>query len=198
MIILFVAGYLLRIYSFNELYLPRIEDPYASVYWSKYIYYPTYNRLDGLLAGVSIAAIYVFLPAFWSRITRYGNLFILLSLVVFLMAYLFLGDPQGFFASVFGFTIVASGYGLMVVGALSPSTFLYKWKSKITKWIATLSYAIYLTHKGVIHITHELLGDFEINSTVLMLISMATCTLAALLVHFAVERPFLKLRQKIV
>ena len=86
----------------------------------------------------------------------------------------------------------------MVVGAISPTSFLYKWNSKVTTFIATLSYAIYLTHKGIIHITHQLLVDFKIDDNLMLLICIVTWTIGAYLLHLAVEKPFMKLRNKII
>ena len=56
-------------------------------------------------------------------------------------------------ASVFGFPLVDIGYGIIVLAALSPKCFLYKYESKITTKIAALSYGIYLIHKIVIHVS---------------------------------------------
>lgn len=81
LITLFLFGFAVRVYSFTNLYLPKIEYESAWMYWYKYIYYPTYNRLDGLLVGVSIACIYQFLPQAWSTISKYGNHFFVLSLL---------------------------------------------------------------------------------------------------------------------
>jgi peptidoglycan/LPS O-acetylase OafA/YrhL len=70
LIALFLFGFAIRIYSFDQLYFPKIEDENGWSYWYKYIYYPTYNRLDGLLVGVSIAGIYQFLPGIWNKISK--------------------------------------------------------------------------------------------------------------------------------
>src|SRR5665213_1111160 len=40
----------------------------------RYIYYPTYSRLDGLAIGVSLAILRSFRPSWWSRIARHGDL----------------------------------------------------------------------------------------------------------------------------
>lgn len=198
LIALFLLGFVVRIYCFNDFYLPKAEDENGWMYWYKYIYYPTYNRLDGLLFGVSIAAIYQFLPSVWGKISKYGNQFMILSLLVLTGAYFMCEDQQTFNASVYGFTVVALGYGLMVIGAISPTSFLYKWNSKITTFISTLSYAVYLTHKGIIHVTHQLLAQFNINSNVMLLICMVTCITGAYLLNLVVEKPFMKLRNRFI
>lgn len=198
LITLFAFGFAIRMYSFNQLYLPKAEDENAWVYWYRYIYYPTYNRLDGLLVGVSIAGIYTFFPTVWNKITNYGNGFVILSLAVLTGAYFLCYDQMSYSASVFGFPLVAIGYGFMVVGAISPGCFLYKWNSRVTTLIATLSYAIYLTHKGVIHMTHQLLNDFKIDPNLMLIICILTCIGFAYLLHLTIEKPFMKLRNRII
>jgi peptidoglycan/LPS O-acetylase OafA/YrhL len=197
-IALFIFGFIIRIYSYDYLFAPKMEDEKSWMYWYKYIYYPTYNRLDGLLVGVSIAGVYQFFFVVWSKISKYGNLFIILSLVVLAGAYFLCENQMTFNATIFGFPLIAVGYGLMVIGAISPTSFLFKWKSKVTTFIASLSYAIYLTHKGVIHLTHQLLSDFDIDSNMLLLICIATCTFFAYLLHLTIEKPFMKLRNNIL
>lgn len=198
LIVLFLFGFAIRNYSFNQLYLPKIEDENNWLYWYKYIYYPTYNRLDGLLVGVSIAGIYQFLPTFWNKISNYGNHFLLLSLAILIGAYFLCYDQMTFIASIFGFPLIAIGYGFMVVGAVCPTSFLYKWNSKVISIIATLSYAIYLTHKGVIHMTHQLLANFKIDNNLMLLICLSTCIIFAYLLHLTIEKPFIKLRNRII
>jgi peptidoglycan/LPS O-acetylase OafA/YrhL len=198
LIALFLFGFAIRVYSFNHLYLPKSEAENSWLYWYKFVYYPTYNRLDGLLVGVSIAGIYQFLPTVWGKISKYGNHFIILSLIVLTMAYFLCDNQMTFNASIYGFFIIAIGYGFLVIGAASPTSFLYKWNSKITTLIATLSYSIYLIHKGIIHLTLLIFEDFIIDSNLLLLISFITCILFAFLLNLAIEKPFMKLRNKIL
>lgn len=198
LITLFLIGFAIRIYSFDYLYLPQIKSENNWMYWYKYIYYPTYNRLDGLLGGVAIAGIYQFMPGIWKNISKYGNLFFIFGLVVLGGAYSLCEDQQSFNASVFGYPLIAFGYGLMVIGALSPTSFLYKWNSKITSFIAMLSYGIYLTHKGIIHVIHSLFSDSDIESNTLLIICIVGCVLAAYLLHLAIEKPFMRLRNRFI
>lgn len=196
LIVLFLLGFAIRIYSFNQLYVAKTEDENAWMYWYKYIYYPTYNRLDGLLVGVSIAVMYQFSPKLWNRISKYGNLFIVLSFIVLTLAYFLCEDQMTFNASVFGFPLIAIAYGCMIVGAISPTSFLFKWNSKASTFIATLSYAIYLTHKGVIHSTHQLLKNCTLDPNLMLVICIATCMAFAYLLHLIVEKPLMKLRSR--
>jgi peptidoglycan/LPS O-acetylase OafA/YrhL len=199
LIVLFLFGFIIRNYCWNNFFLPNIDKDNAWLYWYKYIYYPTYNRLDGLLAGVSIAALYQFLPNLWSRVSRFGNLLIVCGLILLTAAYFLCFEEESYYATIFGFPLVAVGYGLMVTGAISPTSFLYKLRSATTTFIATLSYALYLTHKGIIHVTQTLLADtIDVNSNMMLIICMAASAIAALLLNLAVEKPFMKLREKVI
>ncbi|MES2656688.1 MAG: acyltransferase [Bacteroidota bacterium] len=198
LLILFLSGFVIRIYCFNQLYTPVMETENAWIYWYQYIYYPTYSRLDGLLVGVAVAAIYQFLPNVWSKLSKYGNLFIVSSLLVFAAAYFLCADALSYNASVFGFPLVAIGYGFIVIGAISPTSFLYKWNSKITTYIASVSYAVYLTHKGIVHMTHHLFADFNISSNWMLLICIVTCVIGASLLHLLVEKPILQWRKRMI
>jgi peptidoglycan/LPS O-acetylase OafA/YrhL len=199
-LVLFLIGFVVRIYSWNNFYIPKINDENAWIYWYKYIYYPTYNRLDGLLVGVTIAGIYQFFPNLWNKISKLGNLNLLLSLVILTCAYFLCYEQQTFYASVFGFPLVALGYGFLVIGAICPRSFLYKWNSKITTFIATLSYAIYLSHKGVIHITQNIFKNLNIklDNNLMLLISFLACVIGAYLLHLFVEKPFMKIRNRMI
>ena len=198
LILLFSLGLLVRLYSWEILYLPHIDNENAWLFWLKYIYYPTYNRLDGLLIGVSIAAVYQFLPSVWSRISKFGNYFLIVSIIILIAAYFLCYEEHSFYASIFGFTAVSVGYGFMVIGAISPSSFLYQYHSKVTTFIAMLSYGIYLIHKGIIHITQGLLPYFEIdaNSSLSLIICIISCIIIAFILHQVIEKPFMELRKK--
>lgn len=195
---LFIAGFTFRVYSFNHLFLPKIATENSWLYWYKYIYYPTYNRLDGLLVGVSIAGVYIFLPNLWSKISEYGNSMFVIGLSILIITYFLCEDLTTFSASIFGFVFIAIGFGYIVLCSISYTSFLYKWKSKTTTFIATLSYAIYLTHKGVIHTTHLFLKEFEINDNVMLVICILTCIAFAYFLHLTVEKPFMNLRKLII
>jgi len=197
LIFLFLMGFVTRIYSYEHYWEPVSNNHGNWPVWFKYIYYPTYNRLDGLIMGVSIAAIYTFLPKLWSNISKYSYLFFIIGLGLLTIAFYLCEDQMIFFTSAFGFPLIALGYACLVIAAVSPNHFLYKWNSRVTTFVAVLSYAIYLVHKGTIHMTLEVLKDKELNENVLMLICMATSVVAALLLHWIVEKPFMKLRSRI-
>ena len=162
LIVLFLLGFALRFFLWNT-YLASYgiaEQPKG--YWVKIMYTPTYNRLDGLLVGVAIAALYHFLPNVWNKISKFGNHLIITGILLMAAAYFSCTTQKAFSTSIFGFPIIAIAYGFMVTGAISPVSFLYKWQSKTTTLIATLSYGIYLTHKSIIHVVQEIFSKWGI------------------------------------
>lgn len=160
------------------------------------MYYPTYNRLDGLLTGVVIAALYNFWTDTWSKLSQYGNLLLLFGLVTLGAAYYVCYDEHSFYASIFGFPLVSLGYGFLVMGAISPGSILFQWKSKSTSFIAMLSYGIYLIHKGVIHMTQYILDKCNVDTSgnVTFIISIAACIFAAYVLNVIIEKPFMRAR----
>ena len=200
LIVLFLLGFALRFFLWNT-YLASYgiaEQPKG--YWVKIMYTPTYNRLDGLLVGVAIAALYHFLPNVWNKISKFGNHLIITGILLMLAAYFSCTTQKAFSTSIFGFPIIAIAYGFMITGAISPVSFLYKWQSKTTILIATLSYGIYLTHKSIIHVVQEIFSKWgiEISGNLIFLISLVLCLLVALLLHLTIEKPFMKMRDKII
>ncbi len=194
LITLFLFGFLIRLYSYQILYVPKVEEENDWMYWYQFIYYPTYTRLDGLLVGVAIAAIYQFLPNIWDRISKFGNYFLLLSLAILIAANFLCANQMSFGASVFGFAIIAIGYGCIVVAAISKTTFLYQWNSRVSSFIAGISYSLYLTHKAIIHLTQNLLSGFHLGNNLMLISCTITCICFAFLLNQTVEKPFMKWR----
>ena len=198
LIILFLLGFVVRTYSWHQFELAS-ESGVPGAYWPKYVYYPTYNRMDGLLFGVSIAAIYTFLPKLWTKLSAFGNYYIITGVLILTAAWFFCATLGQHPVSIYGFAVVALGYGFLVLGAVCPTSFLFKWNSKATTFIATLSYAIYLSHKGIIHITQKLFSDWDVdvNGNLMMVFCFVACVIAALVLHWIIEKPFMKLRTRI-
>lgn len=197
---LFLFGLIIRWSVYGIKVAPFLDDDGGWVNWYTWIYYPTYSRLDGLLTGVSIAALFQFKPLLKEKLTIYGNLFLLTGFIILTGAYFVCINEHSFAATVIGFPLVSIGYGAMVLGAVSPTSFLYKFKSAITTKIAGLSYAIYLTHKIIIHLVQEQLLQFSLakDSNPTFLVSIIACLAGALLMNILIEKPFLKLRARIL
>lgn len=194
---LFVLGFAIRSFMWFDV-VPK-QPNFGKAYY-EFIYYPTWSRLDGLLAGVALSAFYYFQPAAWQRLTRHGNRILLIALALVAGAWFIAHDDNQYKlqGAIFGYPAISIAYGALVLAALSPTSFLYKYSSSITRTIATLSYSIYLTHKQLIHLTHEALHHYNIDddSYTAFWISTAVAFLGGWLLHLLVEKPFLRLRDK--
>lgn len=197
---LFAGGLLIRAYNWLHFVEPMDGENGQYAVWYKYIYYPTYSRLDGLLTGVLLAAIFQYRPAIRERINGWGNWLLLAGGLLITGAYFLCTDPSSFYASVFGFPLVSLAYGVLVAAAASPSCVLYRFHPRVTSLIATLSYSIYLSHKAVIHLTQEGVSRFNIerDSTLMFVICAITSVLGGLLLRYLVEKPFLRLRDRLL
>lgn len=198
---LLIAGMAGRYFSYMHFIAPYIltSDGWR-LYWYEWIYYPTHCRLDGLLAGITVGALWVYQPRLMERIRPYGNTLLLAGILVLSAAYLVCVDETSLAASVAGFPLVATGYGILVLGAVTPSSLLYKYKWRASSTIAVLSYAMYLLHKMIIHLV-QLVCDTDAmpaDGNMVFVLCGAATVVAALLLNMVVERPFLKLRSRIL
>lgn len=200
LLILFLAGFIIRLYGWYEIYIPQSNGIENRALWIQTIYYPTYCRLDGLLVGVAIAGLYTNLPSLFSQLSKYANVFIAVGLLILTIAYFLYNNSIGFGRSIFSFPTVSIGFGCMVLGAIIPNSFLYQWKSKALTKIAELSYALYLIHMAVILLTQNIFFDFGISkdSNLTFVLSTIFCVLVALLLHYSIEKPFMKMRNRFI
>ena len=200
LIFLFLAGFLFRLYCWYEIYIPQSNGIDNRDLWVPTIYYPTYNRLDGLLVGVAIAGLFNNLPSLFSRISKYANGLIAVGLLILTIAYFLFQNGLSFERSIFSFPMVSIGYGCLVLSALIPNSYLYKWKSKILTKIAELSYALYLVHMGVILLAQKIFFELGIakNSNLTFILSIIFCFAVALLLHYTIEKPFMKMRGRLL
>jgi len=192
LVALFFVGFAIRVYCWKALYQPMAGRDGAWIAWYRHIYYPTWCRLDGLLAGVVLAALVQFRPVWWGRVSSYGNILLLSSVAVLTAAYFVVEDQQSYTASVYGFPLVALGYGLLVGGAVSPGSVLYRWQSRVTTFIAAISYSVYLSHKGVVHMIQSLL-QINIHSNLMLLVCTLACVAVAWLMYATIEKPLIRL-----
>lgn len=197
---LFIAGFLIR-----HFWWVRINELFGGsgsfkLYWIMRLYFPTYCRLDGLLAGISIAALINYKPNFRLFLNKNGYFFLGLGLLVLFAAYILCTDETSYNASVFGFPLVSIGYGFIVLSALSVQTFLHKSNYFITSKIATYSYSIYLSHKIIIHLVQRYFANYHIetDSTWVLLASFFCSVFVAFLIYNFIEKPFLKIRVHII
>jgi len=166
--------------------------------WMEWIYYPTPCRLDGLLTGVGIAALMRYRPRWAERLKARGNLHFALGALCLLLAWGLAKDRYSLVSTLFVFTLVSIGFGLWVLAVLSPSFVLHAHAWKPSKFAAELAFTFYLVHKAVIHLTQTALSEYMApESGLLFACCILTSVAAALALRMAVEKPFLKLRDRL-
>jgi peptidoglycan/LPS O-acetylase OafA/YrhL len=167
------------------------------------IYDPTYTRLDGLLAGVSLALLRVYRPAVWSAMARYANGLVVTGCgLTGIAVWMFAGrlrSTQGMAAvgTVIGFPVLSFGFALLVFAAAEPRCWLGRLRVPGARLVATLAYSLYLTHREVGKLINLLLprlaGTRDWRS---MLVVAVSCLGVAGVLYLGVERPFLALRER--
>lgn len=186
---------LFRIAAWYMAVVPGIGKENFYKIWYQWIYYPTPTRLDGLVVGVLLAILY-------NRATKAPKKSILLiaGAIILTAAYFICKNPYALPGSTIGFSLVALGWGMIVFLSVLPGSFIYKRKFFITTELARLSYSIYLTHKGIIHLTQDLLEKYGIDKSAgLTLISCITaCILTAYIFRYLIEQPAKKMRDLIL
>lgn len=192
-----LGGIILRSYLWL-VYIQYAGENTFQIYMTK-IYYPPFCRLDGLVLGVAIAMLRNFHMEVWSRLIAKGNWFFVIGLIGCYFTFHPLGNLFGFIPTAFGFLVRSASFAALVLAALSPNTLLHRIKIPGAMMLATWSYAIYLTHKQLIHITHSVLAYWSIGefSIITIIIEVLISLTAGWLLYTCIETPFLKLRDKI-
>ena len=133
-------------------------------------------------------------------LNRYANPMIIGGCILFALSLFLCMDQHSAGATIFGFGLIAISFGFFVLSAILPGSLLYRSKSVITENLATLSYSLYLSHKGIIHITQKWFSGLGIpgNSNWMLLICMITCICGALLMRIFIEKPFFGMRNKLL
>jgi peptidoglycan/LPS O-acetylase OafA/YrhL len=168
-----------------------------------HIYYATLCRFDEFLPGLAIALLRNFHPIAWTRLMDHGRALFwsgvaALALVLAAIVRWYYVDDVGytFALTAFGYSAVAWAFALLVASALSPASPLQRWRIPGAPQLALWSYSIYLTHKAVAHVLHQLgrqqgwSPGFQ-----LAVITLASIAVGALLYRL-VERPFMDLRDR--
>ena len=195
---LVALGIAIRSYVYFHVLLPLGPDSDAfSPRYIERIYYPTYTRLDGLLAGVALALMRIFRPGRWSAILRRSNGLLAGGVALMALTLWLFADRVSTLGNIVGYPVMAVALGLLVMAAADRECWFGRLRVPGAKQVATLAFSLYLTHKEVAHLDERWLPkimDARDWKTVLVLI--VTCLAVAALFYFAIERPFLALRDR--
>ncbi|WP_083196919.1 acyltransferase [Rhizobium sp. AC27/96] len=186
-------------YQYNEAFAAYLRD----------IYYPTYNRLDGLAFGVVLAAVRLFRPLLWERYMPPYIALVIGSILATSAIMIF--SERGPFAetnlpfllqplpgAVAGFPLFSAGVAFILGALLDLQPKIGRWHLPAVTGIATLSYSLYLTHKAVYQLDRMVFGRENLQGLSGFVIYIATCFIVAATLWFVVERSFLHLRDHLM
>ncbi|TCV92091.1 peptidoglycan/LPS O-acetylase OafA/YrhL [Luteibacter rhizovicinus] len=168
----------------------------GSDHFVELIYFPTYNRLDGLLAGVLLATLELFRPRTWMWMRARANTVLLpVGIAVFVASCIVFSDRAGLFATLIGYPLLSLGMALLVASATAPQSFVARIRIPGASWLALTSYSLYLVHKAVFGMVAASMPEWLAHRGFVTFLAYAIASLlAGAALHYAVERPFLRLR----
>jgi peptidoglycan/LPS O-acetylase OafA/YrhL len=160
-------------------------------------------RFDEFLPGIAVAMLKNFHRPLWERITRNGQGVLALGAVatatlLYCVYRFYRVDGYGytFFMTAAGYSLLAMAFGVLVIAALSPSSWLYRVRIPGAYHIALCSYSIYLSHKAVIVILPRLLHPFDLAPFVMPGAIAITSAAMGMLLYRLVESPFMAIRDR--
>jgi peptidoglycan/LPS O-acetylase OafA/YrhL len=159
------------------------------------LYFPTWVRLDGLFVGVMLALLKGFRPKRWIHLQAHAQAAMWAGLAVVALAFWLFRDRLGLAANAIGWPLLSAGFGLLVFAAAGPGSWIGRWSMPGAGYVARISYSLYLSHKIAFHLVQVTLGGRLHGVAIFVVYALAAFALGSLL-HVAVERPFLRLRER--
>lgn len=161
------------------------------------IYYPTWMRLDGLLMGVMLASLRVYRPQLWERLQEHANAWLLGGMLVCALAFWLFRERTGLLANTLGWPVLSFGLALLVFAGAGRRSLIGRWPVPGMGWLAAISYSLYLSHKIALHLVHVWVAPSLPGLRVPLFLTYALAVLlAGALLHYVVERPFLRWRDR--
>lgn len=191
-----LRGWLWR-HEVAPLLMPGGDARLAFVRYLEKIYNPTWARLDGLLAGVLLAALRAFRPVWWTWALAHGRACLVLGVAGVAAS---VGcEPFSPAGAIVLFPLLALSFALLLLAALSPATGLDRIPVPGSRRLAVLAFSLYLTHKQVYAWLDGALPDLaEASQFSAFVLYNAAALLVATILYTAVERPGLMLRARLL
>ena len=165
--------------------------------WVEWIYYPTWCRLDGLLFGVLLAAVHAWRPQWWQAIERRDGRIALAGVALLAASIVVCDERNGFAASAFGFPMVSLAMAMLVAAGAAPDGWISRLTPPGAGAVAAVSYSLYLVHKAVFASVDRALPA-DVQGIARFAVIGAAALAAGVVLHYAVERPGLRLRARIL
>lgn len=163
------------------------------------IYYPTWNRLDGLLVGVILATCRTYRPQAWARAATHANAVLVVGLATMALSFWLFRDRTGLLGNSIGWPVLSLGLAMLVFAGAQTGSWIGRRALPGAGWLAAVSFSLYLVHKPVYGLVQTHFDDaLEGRGYVAFAAYGFASLLAAALLHYAVERPGLRLRERLM
>lgn len=171
----------------------------ANGLYLRFLYDPTYARLDDLLAGVALAALHARGGRARSWIERHPDRVAAAGVVLLGLCMAgFDGRRADFAAVVFGYPALALAMAALVAAAAANRGVLARLSVPGAGWLAAISYSLYLSHKMIYGQLHGRFASWvEGHGLWTLSIYLIAVLAAGTALHYGVERPFLRLREPV-
>jgi peptidoglycan/LPS O-acetylase OafA/YrhL len=164
--------------------------------YMRLIYYPTWTRLDGLLAGIAAALLMTFRPDAWRALSARSNLLMAGGLFGIGVAIMLFGNQiAGFYGAVLGYPLLSISMAALVVAGASADSVIGRRAIPGASLLAAASYSLYLSHKMAYHWVAAHAGAV-VGAFMAPVAILAALAVGAVL-YGLVERPFLRLRDRL-
>ncbi len=163
------------------------------------IYYPTWNRLDGLLAGVILAVWKTYRPDSWTRAATRANVVLVAGLATMALCFWLFRERGGLLGNSIGWPVLSLGLAMLVFAGAQAQSWIGCRALPGAGWLAAVSFSLYLTHKPVYGLVETHFGDALEGETYLAFAVYGSASLlGGAVLYYAVERPGLRLRERLM
>jgi peptidoglycan/LPS O-acetylase OafA/YrhL len=166
----------------------------------KFVYYPTWCRLDGLICGVGLAALRLFRPALWTRFARPALLAPVSILCMALAVGMTVssGEILGEIASVIVYPLFSFGVALLLAALVRLEPNHKSFRATGLGFIAMISYSLYLCQKLVYQADNRWLPPQWTQGWVAVGVYYLSAIIVATFLYILVERTFMRLRARVL
>jgi peptidoglycan/LPS O-acetylase OafA/YrhL len=163
------------------------------------IYYPTWNRLDGLLAGVILAVWKTYRQHSWMRVAAHANLVFVAGLATMALSVWLFRERAGLLGNSIGWPVLSSGLAMLVFAGAQTDSWIGRRALPGAGWLAAVSFSLYLVHKPIYGLVQTHLGEaLDGRGYLAFAVYGAASLLGAAILYTLVERPGLRLRSRLL
>lgn len=175
---------------------PRF-DPNGVPDWRPFmtlIYYPTWSRIDDLIAGICVALINIFRPSWWKAMSDVPLLLLGGGLAGIAVSIFWFDHPiPALLPTMFAFPLLSWSIALLVAGAASEQSPLNRYNIPGVGALAAGAYSLYLSHK----IAFNLVKQSSIEGWGRLAAAVVLALALGAVLYWCVERPFLIIRERL-